>query len=54
MKAYIDEGEEENDLIMETFFEGNYDRTNFSLLLENIEYDMNIFTQNELTQQYLQ
>ena len=50
MKAYIDE---ENDLILETFFEGEYDRTNFSILLDNIEYDTEILMKNEWTQDYL-
>ncbi len=53
IKAYINE-EEERSLVIETFFEGNYDRTNFSILLDNFEYDMNIFYQNELTEEYLQ
>ncbi|MEB3282879.1 MAG: YbjN domain-containing protein [Lyngbya sp.] len=50
MKAYIDE---DNDLILETFFEGEYDRKNFSILLDNIEYDTDILLQNEWTQDYL-
>lgn len=50
MKAYINEG----DLRMETFLEGDYDRTNFSILLDNIEYDMAIFAENKSTQEYLQ
>ncbi len=53
IKAYINE-EEERSLVIETFFEGNYDRTNFSILLDNFEYDMNILYQNELTEEYLQ
>ncbi len=51
MKAYV---EEENTLIIETFLEGVYDRTNFSLLIDNIEYDMRIFGENELTEHYLE
>ncbi len=51
MKAYVDE---ENTLMMETFLEGTYDRTNFSLLLDNIEHDMGTFGENEFTQEYLE
>ncbi|WP_300415129.1 DNA mismatch repair protein [Nostoc sp. S13] len=51
MKAYIDE---DNDLCLETFCEGDYDRTNFSILLDNIEYDMEIFGNHKLTREYLQ
>lgn len=51
MKAFVDS---ESDLILETFFEGDYDRTNFSILMENIEYDMNILRNNELTERFLQ
>jgi hypothetical protein len=51
MKAYIDR---DNDLSIETFSEGDYDRTNFSILLDNIEYDMGIFGNHKLTQEYLQ
>lgn len=51
LKAFVDE---ENNLILETFFEGEYDRTNFSILLDNIEYDMNVLAQHELTEAYLQ
>jgi Putative bacterial sensory transduction regulator len=54
MKAYIKDDEEGSDLMMDTFFEGEYNRTNFSILLENIDYDMAIFDQNELTREYLQ
>jgi hypothetical protein len=50
MKAYLDQ---ENDLGLDTFFEGIYDRTNFSILLENIEYDLNILWKNSLTEHYL-
>jgi hypothetical protein len=39
---------------METFFEGEYDRSNFSLLLENLEYDISVFSQNMLTPEFLQ
>lgn len=50
MKAYVNN---ENNLILETFFEGDYDRTNFSILLENVEYDMTILNGNPATQNYL-
>lgn len=50
MKALIEEGE---DLVLETFFEGHYDRTNFAILLDNIDYDMRTFLDSELTQQYV-
>ena len=50
MKAYIDD----SDLMMETFLEGDYDRTNLSILLDNIEYDMAIFDDKESTQEYVQ
>ncbi|MBL1175005.1 hypothetical protein [Pantanalinema sp. GBBB05] len=51
MKAYVDE---ENSLMLETFFEGDYDRTNFSILLENIEYDIAQFFGHKLTEAYLE
>ncbi len=51
MKAYLND---EGLLRLETFFEGDYDRTNFSILLENIEFDMNIFLENQLLEAYLQ
>jgi hypothetical protein len=51
LKAYLDE---DDDLILETFFEGEYDRTNFSIMLDNIEYDTDVLLDNELTQDYLQ
>lgn len=51
MKAFVDE---ENNLIMDTFFEGEYDRTNFSILLDNIEYDMANFRDNPSTKEYLE
>jgi len=51
MKTYItDEGL----MRLETFFEGDYDRTNFSLLLENIDLDMNTFFEHDLVEAYLQ
>ncbi|MBD2074809.1 DNA mismatch repair protein [Phormidium sp. FACHB-592] len=51
MKAYLGQ---DNDLFLETFLEGDYDRTNFSILLENIEYDIATFYKNEMTKEYLQ
>lgn len=51
MKAYFDQ---DGDLCLETFLEGDYDRTNFSILLDNIEYDIATFYKNELTKEYLQ
>jgi hypothetical protein len=51
MKAYLDD---ERMMHLETFFEGDYDRTNFSILLENIDFDMNIFLGSELSEAYLQ
>jgi hypothetical protein len=56
LKAYLDEDndDDERSLIMETFFEGEYDRSNFSLLLENLEYDISVFSQNMLTPEFLQ
>jgi hypothetical protein len=51
MKAFIDE---DNDLIMETFFEGEYDRVNFSIVLENIEHDMKILYLHDLTESYVE
>lgn len=50
MKAYLTN---EGMMRIETFFEGDYDRTNFSILLENIEFDMNILFEHELTGTYL-
>ena len=50
MKAYMDQ---DSDLILETFFEGDYDRTNFSILLDNIEYDMRTLIENNQTPIYL-
>ena len=50
MKAYLDDER----LIIETFFEGDYDRTNFSILLENIDFDMRTFLEHKLTETYIQ
>ena len=49
MKAYVDD---DLDLVMETFFEGQYDRSNFSILLDNVEYDMRVFFSMDLTREY--
>lgn len=51
MKAFVDE---DSDLTLETFFEGEYDRTNFALLLDNVEYDLRLLVQNEMTAEYLE
>ena len=51
MKSYLtDEGL----MRLETFFEGDYDRTNFSILLENIDFDTNTFFEHDLTEAYLE
>lgn len=50
MKAYLDE----DCLMMQTFCEGEYNKTNFSILLDNLEYDITVIDQNELTEKYLQ
>lgn len=50
IKAHLDE---ENDLILRTFFAGEYDRINFSILLDNIEYDEHTLLNHELTSFYL-
>jgi len=51
IKAYIDNLG--NNLYMETFCEGEYDRTNFSIILDNIEYDMEMFFNHQNTREYL-
>lgn len=51
MKVYIDNLG--NNLYMETFCEGEYDRTNFSIILDNIEYDMEMFFNHHQTREYL-
>lgn len=50
IKAYIDA---DGDFVLETFFEGEYDRTNFSILLENIEDDVDRLFRHELTAKYI-
>lgn len=50
-KAYVDD---EDSFIVETFFEGEYDRTNFSLLLENIDFDISIISNDEMTERFIQ
>ncbi|MBH8572900.1 DNA mismatch repair protein [Nostocaceae cyanobacterium CENA369] len=52
MKAYIHNPE--NNLFIETFSEGEYDRIIFSILLDNLEYDMELFSNHQLTREYLQ
>ncbi|WGV28501.1 DNA mismatch repair protein [Halotia branconii] len=52
MRAYIHNPV--NDLFLETFCEGEYDRTIFSIFLDNLEYDMELFGKNKLTREYLQ
>lgn len=51
VKAYLTE---EGQMRIETFFEGEYDRTNFSILLENIDFDLSTFLEHDLTESYLQ
>jgi len=55
MKAYIDAEEDGSgvSLMLETFFEGEYDRTNFSILLDNIEADIGYLYRHESTEAYL-
>ena len=50
MKVYLDE----DDLMIEVFSEGEYDKENFSILLDNIEHDLATLNENELTEKYLQ
>lgn len=50
MKAYLND---EGTLRLETFFEGDYDRTNFSILIENIDFDMNVLFNHELLEVYV-
>lgn len=54
MKAFLDDEEEAYDLVLDTFFEGEYDRTNFSILLENIDYDIHILRSHENSHDYLE
>ncbi len=51
MKAYLND---KGLMRVETFSEGEYDRINFSILLENIDFDINTFSENELTEFYIQ
>jgi hypothetical protein len=51
MKAYIDNLG--SNLYMEIFCEGEYNRTNFSITLDNIEYDMETFMNYQQTREYL-
>ncbi|MBD1922848.1 DNA mismatch repair protein [Microcoleus sp. FACHB-831] len=50
IKAYIDG---ENNLAFDTSYEGDYDRKNFSIILENIDEDWKIFAVHKLTEKYL-
>lgn len=50
VKVYIDD---EYTFMIETFFEGNYDRTNFSILLDNLEADLEVIIHHEYTAKYL-
>lgn len=49
INAHIDGG---NNLIFQSFFQGDYDRTNFSLFLDNIDCDKDIWINKELTSLY--
>lgn len=49
-KAYADE---ENTFVVETFFEGNYDRNNFTLILDNLETDLSFIMEDPETQKVL-
>ncbi|MBR8830424.1 MAG: hypothetical protein N5P05_000106 [Chroococcopsis gigantea SAG 12.99] len=49
-KTYVDE---ENNFILDTFFEGDYDRSNFSLILENIEADLSFIGEHPDTEKFL-
>ncbi len=51
MKTYLTD---EGSMRLETFFEGDYDRTNFSILLENIDFDINLFFEHDLTSTYVE
>ncbi|MDJ0726641.1 MAG: hypothetical protein QNJ38_16160 [Prochloraceae cyanobacterium] len=50
MTAYLSD---ERDLILQTFFDGDYDRTDFSILLDNIAFDEDIFCENESSKTYI-
>ena len=52
MRAYLTS--EGDGIYLETFCEGDYDRTIFSILLENIESDREIFSNHQRTQDFLQ
>lgn len=51
MKGYIDW---EDTLILQIFFNGDYDRRKFSILLDNIEDDISVLDKNKLTKEYLE
>jgi uncharacterized protein YyaL (SSP411 family) len=52
MKAYLTPDGEK--IYIETFCEGEYDKTVFSILLENIESDREIFNNHQRTLEFLQ
>ncbi|AFZ25729.1 hypothetical protein Cylst_3593 [Cylindrospermum stagnale PCC 7417] len=52
MKAYLTIDSEK--IYIETFCEGEYDKTVFSILLENIESDREIFNNHQRTLEFLQ
>ena len=54
MKAFLDDEGGVYDLVLDTFFEGEYNRTNFSILLENIDHDMIILRNHERSRDYLE
>ncbi len=51
LKAWLYESDT---LFLDTFSEGSYDRTTFSTLLDNFEFDMEIFWSDPLTDNYLE
>jgi hypothetical protein len=52
LKAWIDW--EESSLQLETFSEGEYNRSNFALLLDNVEYDLQRLFHDDNAPRYLQ
>ncbi|MGQ9866370.1 MAG: DNA mismatch repair protein [Pseudanabaenaceae cyanobacterium] len=52
LKAWINW--EESSLQLETFSEGEYNRSNFALLLDNVEYDLQRLFHDDQVSQYLQ
>lgn len=51
LKAYVDE---DNNLVMEYFFEGEYDRTRFSILIDNVQGDFDLLMSHPQTDDYLE